>query len=83
MSYNASGTVEGEWSLFIADESGTIVLHFNPAMIGKRLEDLLGPEALDIDDNGSWLTSEFMRVWMVKSEGWMFGAGWRNDQSGS
>ena len=83
VSYNASGTVEGEWSLFIADESGTIVLHFNPAMIGKGLEDLLGPGALDVDENGGWLTSEFMRIWMVKSEGWMFGAGWRNDQSGS
>ena len=82
VSYNASDTVEGEWSLFIADESGTIVLHFNPAMIGKRLEDLAGPEALDIDENGGWLTSKFMRIWMVESEGWMFGAGWRNDQSG-
>ena len=83
VSYNASDTVEGEWSLFIADEGGTIVLHFNPAMIGKGLEDLLGPGALDVDENGAWLTSEFMRIWMVKSEGWMFGAGWRNDQSGS
>ena len=36
VSYNTSGAVEGEWSVFIADRSGTIVWHFNPARIGMR-----------------------------------------------
>ena len=82
VSYNSSGAVEGEWSIFIADESGTVVLHFNPAMIGKRVEDLLGADTSDIDEEGAWLTSESMRIWVVKSDGWVFGAGWRSDEPG-
>ncbi|MCY4450090.1 MAG: hypothetical protein OXE02_14740 [Chloroflexi bacterium] len=83
VSYNSSGAVEGEWSIFIADESGTVVLHFNPAMIGKRVEDLLGADTSDIDEEGAWLTSESMRIWVVRSDGWVFGAGWRSDEPGS
>ena len=83
MSYTASGAVEGEWSVFIADSSGSVVLHFNPAMIGKRIKDLLGADASAIDEEGVWLTSESMRIWAVKSDGWVFGAGWRTDAPGS
>ena len=82
VSYNASGAAEGEWSIFIADESGAVMLHFNPSMIGKQIEDLLGEDASAIDEEGVWLTSESMRIWAVKSDGWVFGAGWRNDESG-
>ena len=83
LSYNASGAAEGEWSIFIADESGTVVLHLNPAMIGKRIEDLLGTDASGIYEGGAWLTSASMRIWAVRSDGWVFGAGWRDDESGS
>ena len=79
VSYNTSGAVEGEWSIFIADSSGTIVVHFNPAMIGTRIEDLLGADTLEIDEDGAWLTSESMRIWVVSFDGWVLGAGWRND----
>ena len=82
VSYNQSGAAPGEWSIFIADENGTIVLHFNPEMIGKRLEDLLGTDMLETDEYGIWLTSESMRIWVVSSGGWVFGAGWRSDGSG-
>ena len=77
VSYNSSGAVEGEWSIFIADESGIVVLHFNPAMIGKQIEDLLGADTSEIDEAGAWLTSESMRIWVVQFDGWVFGAGWR------
>ncbi len=80
VSYNTSGAIEGEWSVFIADENGTIVLHFNPARIGQRLEDLLGTGTSDIDEDGIWLTSESMRVWAVEYDGWVFGAGWHQGQ---
>ena len=80
-SYNTSGAVEGEWSIFIADRSGTIVVHFNPAMIGTRIEDLLGADTLEIDEDGIWLTSESMRIWVVSSDGWVFGAGWHHDEA--
>ena len=81
-SYNTSGAVEGEWSIFIADRSGTIVVHFNPAMIGTRIEDLLGAATSGIDEDGTWLTSESMRIWVVSFDGWVFGAGWRSDEAG-
>ena len=83
VSYNTSGAVEGEWSIFIADRTGAVVSHFNPAMIGTRIEDLLGADSLEIDEDGTWLTSETMRIWVVTSDGWLFGAGWRNDELGS
>ena len=82
-SYNKSGSVEGEWSIFIADASGTVVSHFNPAFIGKRLEDLLGVDTSEIDEDGTWLTSESMRIWVLNLDGWVFGAGWRNHESSS
>ena len=50
-------------------------------MIGKGLEDLLGTDALEIGEDGIWLTSESMRIWVVSFDGWVFGAGWRNDES--
>ena len=55
------------------------MLHFNPSMIGRQIEDLLGEDLSGITEEGAWLTSEFMRIWMVRFDGWMFGAGWRND----
>ena len=53
VSYNTSDAVEGEWSVFIADTSGAIVLHFNPAMIGKGLNDLLRTDTLETDEDGA------------------------------
>ena len=37
----------------------------------------------EIDEEGAWLTSESMRMWVVKFDGWVFGAGWRNNEPGS
>lgn len=76
VSYNTSGAIEGEWSVFIADGSGAIVWNFNPARIGVGLEDLLGPGTADIDEDGVWHTSASMRVWALEHGGWVFGAGW-------
>ena len=80
VSYNTSGAVEGEWSVLIADPSGSIVFHFNPERIGVRLEDLIGVGPSDIHEDGAWLTSESMRIWAVKYDGWVFAAGWHSDQ---
>ena len=81
VSYNTSEAVEGEWSIFIADTSGTIVLHFNPEMIGKGLDELLGTDTLETDTDGTWLTLESLRIWVVSFDGWVFGAGWRSAES--
>ena len=75
VAYNVSATVKGERSIFIADPNGAIVLHFNPSMVGLRLETITGPEALEVGEEGVWLTSESMRIWVVKDNGWVFGAG--------
>ena len=37
----------------------------------------------EIDEEGTCLTSESMRVWVVKFDGWVFGAGGRNNEPGS
>ncbi len=79
-SYNTSGLVEGEWSVLIADPSGSIVFHFNPDRIGVRLEDLIGVDPSGIHEDGAWLTSESMRIWAVKFDGWVFAAGWHSGQ---
>ena len=83
VSYNASGIAQGEWSMFIVDANGAVVLHLNPDLIGSQLEELLGPGVSDIDADGAWLTSESMRIWAVDVDGWVFEAGWRDDGSGS
>ena len=63
----------------MADTSGTTVLHFNPAIIGIGLDGLLGTDTSETDEDGTWLTSESMRIWVVSVNGWAFGAGWHND----
>ena len=82
VSYNASGAARGEWSIFMGDESGAVVFHFNPSVVGKRVEDLLGTDASGIDEEGLWLTSETMRIWAVSVDGWVFGAGWQDNEAG-
>ena len=74
-SYKTPGAVEGEWSVFIAYSGGTVVLHFNLAMIGTQIEDLLGVDTSEIDEDGAWLTSESLPVWAVSFDGWVFGVG--------
>ena len=81
VAYNASGAVQGEWSLFIVDENGATALHLNPAMIGEQIDDLLGVDTSGIDDEGTWLTSESMRIWVVRHDDWLFGAGWHDDET--
>ena len=81
-SYNASGAAEGQWSIFVADGSGAVVHHFNPAIIGKQIKDLLGVDASKVHQEGEWLTSDSMRIWVVKSGDWVFGAGWHHDEFG-
>ena len=83
--YNSAETVEGEWFAFIADSSGTIVDHYNKALVGTDLKDVLGIDMFEAPAEGRWVTSEDVRVWVVGYEGMTFGSGWRSghDESGS
>ena len=83
--YNSAETVEGEWFAFIADSSGTVIDHYDKALVGTDLKDLLGTDTLEATDEGNWVTTESVRVWVVGHVGMVFGSGWHrgHDESGS
>ena len=85
--YNSAETVEGEWFAFIADESGKIVDHYDKALVGKDLKDLLGTDMFEATRDGNWVTTESLRFWVVEHDGWLFASGWHRgehlDKSGS
>ena len=83
--YNNTANVEGEWFAFIADESGTVIDHYDKALVGTDLNDLLGTDAFEATPEGNWVTAEDVRVWVVGQDGMTFGSGWRSghDASGS
>ena len=74
--YNEAETVEGQWFAFIGDKEGRIVAHSDPAMVGKETQELFGMVTFDASMDGSWVTTEFLRVWVVGHEGFVFGSGW-------
>ena len=75
--YNAAETVEGSWFAFIGDPSGKIVAHSDPLMIGRDTQELLGGEPFDATEDGVWVTSESLRVYVAEYDGFVFGSGWR------
>ena len=50
--------------------------HSDPALIGQDISELLGPEILAATEDGNWVTTESMRMWVAGSGGYIFGAGW-------
>ena len=83
--YNSAENVEGYWFAFIADENGTIIDHYDKAMVGRDIKDLLGTDTFEATAEGSWVTTEDVRVWVVGQDGMTFGSGWHSghDESGS
>ena len=81
--YNSAENVEGDWFAFIADDSGTIVDHYDKGMVGRDLKDLLGTDMFEATAEGNWVTTEDVRVWVVSDGGMTFGSGWRHDASGN
>ena len=87
--YNNVDGVKGEWFAFIADGNGRIVAHYEPEMLGREIEELLGTDVSEAPEDGSWITSEStnpstgqpesIRVWVVRHEDMTFGSGWRYD----
>ena len=76
--YNSAENVEGDWFAFIADESGTIIDHYDKAMVGRDIKDLLGTDAFEATAEGNWVTTEDVRVWVVGQDGMTFGSGWHS-----
>ena len=76
--YNSAENVEGYWFAFIADESGTIIDHYDKAMVGRALSDILGTDAFEATAEGNWVTTEDVRVWVLGQDGMTFGSGWHS-----
>ena len=79
--YNNTPNVEGEWFAFIADESGTVIDHYDKTLVGTDLKDLLGTDMFEATAEGNWVTTEDVRVWLVSQDEIIFGSGWHNDGS--
>ena len=84
--YNRPESADGQWFAFIADGNGKIVGHYNPGMLGRGLDDLLGTDSFTASPDGGWVTdtdvnpetgkSESMNAWVVSHDGLVFGSGW-------
>ena len=79
--YNNAANVEGEWFAFIADESGTVIDHYDKTLVGTDLKDLLGTDMFEATAEGNWVTTEDVRVWLVSQDGMIFGSGWQRPTS--
>ena len=87
--YNNAENVAGEWFAFIADGDGTVVAHYDPANLGKSLDELFGEDTIEATAAGNWVTAEStdpdtgpvesLRVWVLESDGMTFGSGWYDD----
>ena len=77
--YNNIETAEGRWSALIAVEGGEFVAHSDPAMIGRDIQELFGPEPLEVSEEGRWVSTETMHVWIRSHGGYLFGSGWHRD----
>ncbi len=78
--YNTAETLDGKWSAFIGDPSGKIVAHSDPSMIGRDTQDLFGSEPFDATEDGVWVTSESLRLFVAEYDGFVFGSGWSREE---
>ena len=78
--YNAAETVDGRWSAFIGDPSGKIVAHSDTSMIGRDTGDLLDSETFDATEDGVWVISDSLRLYVAAYDGFIFGSGWSRDE---
>ena len=78
--YNTAETLDGKWSAFIGDPSGKIVAHSDPSMIGRGTQELSSSEPFDATEDGVWVTSESLRLFMAEYDGFVFGSGWSREE---
>ncbi len=78
--YNAAETVDGHWFAFIGGPDGKIVGHSDITKIGGNTRDLFGEEPIHAHEEGEWVESESLRVFVAEYDGYLFGSGWSRDQ---
>ena len=76
--YNSAENVEGDWFAFVADPSGTIVDHYHKDMVGQDISDIFGTDMFEVTEEGHWVATEDVRVWVVGYDGMTFGYGWHS-----
>ena len=80
--YNSIETVEGKWSAFIVDGTGKIVDHYDKELVGRSLRDLFGVDMFEASEEGNWVATESLRLWVVSHDGLLFGSGWHRGEGG-
>ena len=60
--YNSADNVGGDRFTFIADESGTVIDHYNKEMVGTDLTDLLGADMFVVTAEGNRVNTEDARL---------------------
>ena len=78
--YNSAETIDGHWFAFIGGPDGKIVGHSDLTMIGGETQDLFGGEPIHAHEEGEWVESESLRVFVAEYDGYLFGSGWSRDQ---
>ena len=78
--YNAAETVDGQWFAFIGDPDGKIVGHSDISLIGGEVQGLFGGETFQATEEGVWVESESLRVFVAEYDGYLFGSGWSRDE---
>ena len=75
--YNSAETVDGQWFAFIGGPDGKIVGHSDPSKIGGETREIFGGEPFHVHEEGEWMESESLRVFVAGTDGHVFGSGWR------
>ena len=66
--YNAEDSVDGQWYVFVLEESGEIIGHYDPEVLGQNLNGPIGtdvngytfgPDMLASDEDGQWVSYVF------------------------
>ena len=80
--YNSIETVDGNWSAFIVDGSGKIVDHYDKELVGRDIKDVFGVDMFEASEEGNWVTTESLHIWVASYGGLVFGSGWHRDELG-
>ena len=56
--YNMADSVFREWFAFIADAEGSTIAHYDPELLGKTLNELLGTISFRPTEAGGWISIE-------------------------